>query len=265
MENYTNIASRIQQTKRYPGLDWFQTGFVSPKINTLYTACWLNDCAGAGQFSGFLTDFATVSECLDSEGSLDMNKLASMLQLEPSRYDPKTGRNKPAGEPLMVQGYVNAYDIDHLRLKKLEKGSKKERMLYRKIFNPNGLTPGVCLVKTVFGQAEENYLYDYEDVGSGTQFYILPKTFNEAAEAGVFKFNNKESYSFDGSTGKKLIRKEIPYKKYEESLAEIDEIKERTRIVNLLLNRQWKEMCAEYPPGFEEEENLKYDFPLESQ
>ena len=208
MNNYVYEASRSQGKPRYAGLDEFKSGYISPSIKTVYTACWQNDCAKAGVFSGFLTDSKTVGECLDSKGALDMNKLASKLQLEPSRFDSKTGGLKPAGEPLMVQGYVNAYDIDYSRLKELGRGSEEEKKLYRKIVDPEGLTPGVELIKTAFGQTKENHLYDYEKAGSGNQFFVSKQTFQEAAKAGVFKFNNKESYSVDGSTGKNLIRKE---------------------------------------------------------
>ncbi len=260
MKSYVQRASESQGNDDYPGLDEFKSGYISPKIKTVYTACWQNDCAKIGKFSGFLTNPKTVEECLDSSGSLDMNKLASKLQLEPSRYDPKTGGIKPAGQPLMVQGYVNAYDIDLSRLEELGRGSEEEKKLYRKIVDPEGLTPGVSLIKTAFGQTKENYLYDYEKVGPGDQFYINPKTFNEATAAGVFKFNNKKSYSVDGSTGKKLFRKDIPYKKYEESLVKIESINERRTAKLTRLNRQSKKRSAELPSGFKEQENNIYNY-----
>ena len=260
MKSYVQWASESQGNDDYPGLDEFKSGYISPNIKTLYTACWQNDCAKAGAFSGFLTNPKTVEECLDSSGSLDMNKLASKLQLEPSRYDPKTGGIKPAGEPLMVQGYVNAYDIDLSRLEQLGRGSEEEQKLYRKIVDPEGLTPGVSLIKTAFGQTKENYLYEYEKVGPGDQFVIDPKSFNEAAAAGVFKFNNKKSSSVDGSTGKKLFRKEIPYSDYEESLKKIRRVRITTASKQNYLNEQKKKREKELPKPYKEHDKNKYNY-----
>lgn len=260
MDSYVYKALDGQGSTRYPGLDEFKSGYLSPKIKTVYTACWQNDCAKAGAFSGFLTNPKTVEECLDSKGSLDMNKLASKLQLEPSRYDPKTRSLKPAGEPLMVQGYVNAYDIDLSRLEQLGRGSEEEQRLYRKIVDPEGLTPGVCLIKTAFGQTKENYLYDYEKAGPGDQFYIPRETFMEAANAGVFKFNNKKSYSVDGSTGKKLFRKEIPYSDYEESLKKIRRIRIKTASKQNYLKEQKEKREKELPKPYKEPDNSIYDY-----
>ena len=262
MKSYVLEASESQGTTRYPGLDEFKSGYISPGIKTVYTACWQNDCAKDGVFSGFLTDYKTVGECLDSKGALDMNKLASKLQLEPSRFDPKTGGLKPAGEPLMVQGYVNAYDIDYSRLKELGRGSEEEKKLYRKIVDPEGLTPGVELIKTAFGQTKENHLYDYEKAGSGNQFFVSKQTFQEAAKAGVFKFNNKESYSVDGSTGKKLFRKDIPYSDYEESLKKVKRIRAKSKSKNYALDAQKEKREKELPPNYREYAKNKYNFSI---
>ncbi len=81
MKSYVQRASESQGNDDYPGLDEFKSGYISPNIKTLYTACWQNDCAKTGKFSEYLTNPKTVEECLDSGGSLDMNKLASKLQL----------------------------------------------------------------------------------------------------------------------------------------------------------------------------------------
>ena len=53
MKSYVQWASESQGNDDYPGLDEFKSGYISPKIKTVYTACWQNDCAKAVFFHFF--------------------------------------------------------------------------------------------------------------------------------------------------------------------------------------------------------------------
>ena len=50
MDSYVYKALDGQGSSRYPGLDEFKSGYISPKIKTVYTACWQKDCAKAEAF-----------------------------------------------------------------------------------------------------------------------------------------------------------------------------------------------------------------------
>ncbi len=53
MKSYVLEASESQGTTRYPGLDEFKSGYISPDNITVYTACWQNDCSKSVFFQFF--------------------------------------------------------------------------------------------------------------------------------------------------------------------------------------------------------------------
>lgn len=219
-KSYAEIATEQQGSGNYPGHDEYQNGIISDKCDRIYIAGWGNDWASdttidnKGEshlsFTGYFTDQVTVDNCMKGD-QLDTNQLDAAIQTKLSDVS-TSSYNKDKGTKIQgdfqAHSHVSAYDIDHKRLSELKHENSE---LYNRLTNPDGLSPDGSEIKVAYGQAKANTQHG---TGGGNQYYIDPKTFKDAEDAGVFKYNRKESFSVDGSTGKKIQRKDTSPQKY---------------------------------------------------
>ncbi len=185
----------------YSGHDSFQNGTINPSDDcTIYVAEF-----GPGdnfKSSGFFTDQATVDSCIHN-GSLDANELGSKCQTAPSNehFDNDLGKLvKNDNDEYFQRTNVNAYDVDFGRLNELrESDNPKDNDLYNRLTNSDGLGNESGGIKCAYGSVEANPQFGVDGYqnGGGNQYYIDKDTFNDAKDAGVFKYNPDKSFNED--------------------------------------------------------------------
>ena len=199
----TSWQGITEKNNDFPGHDVYENGVLERSSDRLYVAGWSNNWASNPFASGYFTDQPTIDNCIH-DGRLNTNELDASIQTRLSDYNTPGLRN--------AHSCVSAYDVDYERLDHLKNGTESERALHSQLTNPDGLSPDGKDIKVAFGKAEAN---PHHGQGGGNQYYMNPDTFKDGIDSGVFNYNEGESFSTDGSTGKGIDRTTLSEAEYD--------------------------------------------------